>query len=203
MYTVFFGERSLILSSSPEKASPSLSFDAIHKYSTPNELRQFVGRFAVRDELKHGCIYFHNVDALWTQFCLLFRCIEAAGGVVQNANNELLVIERRGYVDLPKGKAEAGETPQQNALREVCEETGLQNLHLIRHLADTYHTYQLDETTVLKHTSWFAMRTDGVPELKPQTEEDIVSARWVTPAQFHTLAQKTYVSLREVFTKEL
>ena len=36
--------------------------------------------------------------------------IEAAGGMVFNEKNELLMIFRRGFWDLPKGKIDPGET---------------------------------------------------------------------------------------------
>jgi len=49
-----------------------------------------------------------------------------AGGLVTNENNELLMIFRRGKWDLPKGKADEGETVEACALREVEEETGNQ-----------------------------------------------------------------------------
>ena len=55
--------------------------------------------------------------------------IIAAGGVVVRAGAagpEVLLVHRSRYNDwtLPKGKLEAGETPEQAALREVREETG-------------------------------------------------------------------------------
>lgn len=55
--------------------------------------------------------------------------IEAAGGLLwrdTRHGRELAVIYRTRYGDwtLPKGKRQAGETPEQTALREVFEETG-------------------------------------------------------------------------------
>jgi len=41
---------------------------------------------------------------------IMARKIIAAGGLVTNENNELLMIFRRGKWDLPKGKADEGET---------------------------------------------------------------------------------------------
>lgn len=196
---VFFGDRYLIIASDIEKLIISEEFNAIHKYSTPNELRQFVEKFNSRSELNNGCIYFHDVEIVWEQFCKLFKQINAAGGLVENGEGKKLIIDRRGYIDLPKGKAEKGETPEQNALREVEEETGLHNLHIISHLADTYHTYPLDGVMALKHTTWFAMKVDGCPDLTPQTEEDIVSAMWVAPSKIKELSKRTYASLRDVF----
>ena len=48
-----------------------------------------------------------------------FTYIRAAGGLVFNDANELLMIVRRGKWDLPKGKVEAGEDVVTAALREV------------------------------------------------------------------------------------
>ena len=58
------------------------------------------------------------------------KTIIAAGGLVLNEKNELLMIFRRGFWDLPKGKVDEGETLEQCAVREVKEETGLQNIRL-------------------------------------------------------------------------
>jgi 8-oxo-dGTP pyrophosphatase MutT (NUDIX family) len=56
--------------------------------------------------------------------------VRAAGGVVWRrvpSGVEVVLVHRPAYDDwaLPKGKAEAGETDEQAALREVREETGL------------------------------------------------------------------------------
>ena len=199
MRKIFFANRLLILARDIEDYTPQGGYNAMHKYSTLNELRQFVDKFATHPELIFGCIYFHDEARLWQQFCSLFRCIEAAGGIVENSHGELLVINRLGVPDLPKGKAEAGESPQENALREVREETGLSGLQLGRHLAETFHTYRMGDDTVLKRTTWFSMHVNGRPELRPQSEENITDAQWLTRAEFRRLASHTYASLREVF----
>ena len=56
--------------------------------------------------------------------------VEAAGGIVwreKHGEAQVLLVHRPRYDDwsLPKGKADPGETPEQTALREVEEETGL------------------------------------------------------------------------------
>ena len=63
--------------------------------------------------------------------CLLRRLkrrlqwVRAAGGIVTAPDNTMLLIQRNGRWDLPKGKVEPGETLLQAALREVEEETGI------------------------------------------------------------------------------
>ena len=57
--------------------------------------------------------------------------VEAAGGFVWREHRgewQVLLVHRPRYDDwsLPKGKASPGETPEETALREVEEETGLE-----------------------------------------------------------------------------
>lgn len=148
------------------------------------------------------CTTFTSKES-FENFCKQYRIIEAAGGLVENGNGEYLVIDRRGYIDLPKGKKEVGETDEQNALREVNEETGLDGLSIIAPLPNTYHIYPINGQDVLKCTHWYKMKVDGRPTLTPQTEEDIIGAQWVTKQQFSQLIERTYASLREIFKAAL
>ena len=50
----------------------------------------------------------------------------SAGGLVVRGSSILLISTQSGRRwQLPKGHIEAGETPEQTAVREVCEETGV------------------------------------------------------------------------------
>jgi 8-oxo-dGTP pyrophosphatase MutT (NUDIX family) len=54
----------------------------------------------------------------------------SAGGIVSNASGEIAIVLQRGRKKtlrwtLPKGRIDAGESPETAALREVYEETGL------------------------------------------------------------------------------
>ena len=53
------------------------------------------------------------------RFATRFVYIEAAGGIVENSNGEILLIFRRGRWDLPKGHIDAGEEALQAAIREI------------------------------------------------------------------------------------
>ena len=122
-------------------------------------------------------VLFHeSLETLWTDIQACFKVLEAAGGFVQNARKELLVFYRRGSWDLPKGKIDPGETPEQAAIREVQEETGLANLGLEKFIAHTYHTYELKGERILKKAWWYRMKTTDT-QLIPQTEEDIEEIR--------------------------
>lgn len=126
------------------------------------------------------------------------RLIHAAGGVVFNEHNEVLMIYRLDKWDFPKGKVEAGEQYDEAALREVEEETGLHGITLGDALPSTFHTYTLHGEPILKETHWYRMSAPAQP-LTPQTEEDITQATWVPADQVHTLLQNSYATLRDLW----
>jgi 8-oxo-dGTP pyrophosphatase MutT (NUDIX family) len=110
----------------------------------------------------------------------LFVIVEAAGGLVFDPEDRILAMYRRGWWDLPKGKIDPGETPEQAALREVVEETAAPQLELGLFLAHTYHVFRLkDKRRAVKLTHWFRMRSPGGP-LVPQTEEGIEQLAWLS-----------------------
>src|SRR6266487_5063004 len=129
--------------------------------------------------------------------------IIAAGGLVTNDKNELLIMFRRGKWDLPKGKLDEGETIEACALREVQEETGIGNLELGNLVEVTYHEYferQLNED-VLKETHWFAMHANGETKLSPQTEEDIENIIWADENELQECLKNTYRNIAEIIGK--
>jgi len=148
---------------------------------------------------KTAAVVLHSPDsvALWADFQACFKVLEAAGGYVKNARNELLVFFRRGSWDMPKGKIDPGETPEQAAVREVQEETGLVNISLGAFLAHTYHTYEQKGERILKKTWWYRMQTSDT-QLTPQTEEDIEEIRWVEPTTWLASGVEVYPNIREV-----
>ncbi len=86
-------------------------------------------------------VYAKNADKLSNIIASFYKKQVAAGGLVRNPENKILAIYRRKHWDMPKGKAEAGETIPQTALREVKEETGLQNVDLHDFITTTYHSF--------------------------------------------------------------
>ncbi len=130
---------------------------------------------------KNGQIQF-TTSQLNRDFKNMFQSFEhimAAGGIVKNSG-KILLINRFGYWDLPKGKLEIGENPNECALREVQEECGLNNdLSIIQELNPTYHVYEYGSQSILKKTYWFNMESTYSGKLTPQEEEDIIDCRWV------------------------
>ncbi len=124
-----------------------------------------------------------------------FKVIVAGGGLVMNERNEILFIYRRGKWDLPKGKIEPGEEIEICALREVMEETGIENLEILRPLSKTYHIY-IENEFIFKETCWFLMQSNDI-SLKPQTEEGIKKAVWINRKNMAPQLKNTYESIRD------
>jgi len=128
-----------------------------------------------------------------------YKSINAAGGLVENGNGEYLMIKRKGYWDLPKGKIEKGENEEEAALREVEEETGLVGMHIEKHLVDTFHTYELKGKWVLKRSTWFLMKCKGSPSLIPQTEEEIELVEWSSKNTLTSRLPESYATISLVW----
>jgi 8-oxo-dGTP pyrophosphatase MutT (NUDIX family) len=124
--------------------------------------------------------------------------VQAAGGLVSNEKDEILMIFRRGMWDLPKGKLDRGETLEDCAVREVEEETGLKNIKLIAPLILTYHTYHEGSKFILKESHWYKMSVKGEQQLVPQTEEDIHEIRWFKNTELKALLKKAYPAIADV-----
>lgn len=131
----------------------------------------------------------------------LYTPMDAAGGIVLNEAGDVLMIYRRGKWDLPKGKRDDGEDMPTCALREVSEETGLQQLQLANKVCDTYHVYEQKGEHLLKRTAWYRMQGKATETLVPQKEENIQEARWVKPADLGPIIYKSYEAIREVLVQ--
>lgn len=145
-------------------------------------------------------VYHCLPEKLLAELCLRFKFIEASGGVVVNKHNHhWLMIYRRGYWDLPKGKIDDGEHPFATAKRELYEETGIniENDASV-FLGVTYHFYKQNDQVVLKRTYWYMFFVDDIPSLKLQHEEDIEKAEWVGQHNWPKIRQNTYASITHI-----
>lgn len=152
----------------------------------------------VKEEFHAGILWNEDLEKLKKAFFKLFVPVTAAGGLVENEKGEFLLIHRRGKWDLPKGKLEKGESIEGCAVREVEEETGLQNLELKKLITITYHTYDEFGKHMLKDSHWFRMKVSGQQVLTPQTEEDIQEVKWVKKKDLAKYLPETFPSIKDV-----
>jgi 8-oxo-dGTP pyrophosphatase MutT (NUDIX family) len=113
----------------------------------------------------------------------------SAGGVVirENAGSwEAAVIRPHGrnLWALPKGHVDPGETPEQTAVREVREETGL-TATLVASLGEIRYVYQFRGQRIFKRVHFFLFRYQAgeLGVLPPGPRVEVDEARWVPLAQ--------------------
>lgn len=177
MYKVFVNEKKLLLSKQSENLEKTLGYENVTSLEIALDLLE-------NTSVKELNVFGENINEIWSEFQQLFRIIEAAGGIVSNPEGEILFIKRLGKWDLPKGKMEKGESREESAVREIEEETGLQNVELLRFINTTYHIYiERNGDKVLKCTHWFEMNFDGEDTSKPQIEEGITEVAWKNTLQ--------------------
>ncbi|MCY0967817.1 NUDIX hydrolase [Chryseobacterium wangxinyae] len=177
MYKVFVNEKKLLLSKQSEDLEKTLKYESFTTLEIALDLLQ-------NTSVKELNVFGEQIDEIWEEFRKLFRIIEAAGGIVNRPNGDILFIKRLGKWDLPKGKMEKGESREESAVREIEEETNLQNVELLDFINTTYHIYiERNGDKVLKYTHWFEMNFDGEDTSKPQLEEGITEVAWKNTSQ--------------------
>jgi 8-oxo-dGTP pyrophosphatase MutT (NUDIX family) len=154
-----------------------------------------------KEEFHAGVLWNKDLEKLKKIFFKHFTLIEAAGGIVQNNKKELLFILRLNKWDLPKGKMEKREKPEECALREVEEETGVTKLTLKKKIGETYHTYDEFGKHILKTTHWYYMVCPGTQHLTPQKEENITDIKWVATKNIKEPISNTYPSIKDILSK--
>lgn len=172
MYNVFVNEKKLTISKYPADIEKNLRFEGFATLEIAIDLLE-------NTSCPQMNVYGEEIEEIWEDFTHMFRVVEAAGGIVSNKEGKILFIHRLGKWDLPKGKIEKDESLEQAALREVEEETALQELILEEFVNSTFHVYkERNGDRVLKTTYWFKMSYVGEKAPVPQTEEGITEVSW-------------------------
>lgn len=151
-----------------------------------------------KDSFHVGILCHENFDLLKKTFFKHFTAIEAAGGIVQNEQKDILFIHRLGKWDLPKGKVEKGESLELAATREITEETGLKYIQLKKKIGETYHTYDAFGKHFLKTTHWYYLISTGNEDLVPQIEEDITNIKWFKTMNIKEPMSDTYANIKDI-----
>lgn len=197
MYKVFFNDRNVFLTDDFTKYFEVKS-GLFYKYRNTTELQELVEYYWRFKSIQTLYLFHFDLIELQDAFKSCFTFLEAAGGVVSNKKNKILMLHRRGKYDLPKGKLEPGESFQQAAVREVQEECGIDNLTIRKPLISTYHVYTEKDKFILKKTYWFDILYEGTKEPVPQIEEDIDEVFWTTIDDVGRYTSNTYESIKDV-----
>jgi len=118
--------------------------------------------------------------------------LQAGGVVILNERGDILLVRERGVLGqmekaglwhIPSGSVEDGENPQDTAVREAYEETGL-GVRLVRYL-NTYLGRFPDGVFILRHI-WLA---EPLPcqEVNPAFTDEVAEARYVGREEFAVL----------------
>ena len=214
---IFLENKIIKLKKNPPKVVSAK--DIVFEYSSLNQVGKAFEAFEKNESLTRIIFWSsENFATLKADFLSLFKYIKAAGGLVKNERNEVLVIFRYGKWDLPKGKIASAKThttaqekkikghteqPDDAAIREVIEETGLKQVKIISKLPSTYHIYYQKGTRYLKKTHWFGMMATSDQPLTPQTDEDISIVKWASAEELIIIIESTYPSLRTLFSSAI
>ena len=116
----------------------------------------------------------------------------SAGCLIVNGEGRILYCERAdipGAWQMPQGGIDPGEDPQKGALRELYEETGVQDVDLI----DTYPgwlTYPFPDGAPIRDgftgqaQKWFLLKYNGDPDainLDDAQDKEFTAYLWATP----------------------
>ncbi len=199
---IYFGDKPVILCNEIDKELNEILHhpDAVFVDEiSPRAIKSMLHEIK-KEEFHAGVLWHEDLDKLKKIFFKHFTVIEAAGGIVQNDKKELLFIYRLDKWDLPKGKMEKKEKPEDCALREVTEETGVKGLRLKKKIGETYHVYDEYGKHFLKISYWFYMTCPSKQKLIPQTEEHITEIKWVKTIDIREPIKNTYPSIKNILS---
>ena len=131
--------------------------------------------------------------------------IEVASKVLIARNGRILVADQvfngKSVLDIPGGRIEYGETPEQCAIREVKEETGLDIM-----ITD-YGGWTMFFRDDLTQVVCFVFMAEATGELdissNPDSAETMTNFRWLAPEEFLNLdSDRPYImKLKEIVKK--
>jgi 8-oxo-dGTP diphosphatase len=129
----------------------------------------------------------HQVNVAATFKTDLTMKTELASSAILIRNGRMLLIRRKNPPSLdmyafPGGRAEAGESPDQTALREFEEETGI-----IARAPLLFATYDLHSENPGRHFHLSVFLVEADAEAIAEARDDAADAGWFTPAEIRGL----------------
>ncbi len=195
MYTIYKGDHEIVLSNS---ALNPADFHIVYNRPSRRMILHLVLMLENFNRKPRRIWLNGDPEKLWAKFQELFKIIKAGGGAVFNPDGNLLLIQRMGYWDLPKGKWQKGESIETCAIREVEEECNVFGLTIRGTLTPTYHLYFYRGQWSVKESIWFIMECREWQMAKPQLEEEITEIRWMPLTQINIDNLHTYPGIRNL-----
>ncbi len=195
MYKVFIQNKPLFFISIDEMNDFNGFF--IREYLALNEKQHLLSAIKLLPKTLNIYILCEDPKETMMLFFKTFKKIEAAGGIV-NRKEKYLFIKRNGVWDIPKGKLESKESPEEGAKREIEEECGIENVEIGDLITITYHTYLINGENTLKKTYWFKASYTGDKKGVPQHIEGITKIAWKKKDSIHKIRLNTYSSIEDV-----
>jgi len=190
MHTIFIGDKPIKLTTEIKKET---NFKA---YLLKTVNIDEVIKILMTTDLNAVHLIHDNKEELLSYFLKLLPNVIAGGGKVINAKDETLFIYRNDKWDLPKGKAESNETIEETAIREVEEETGIQDLSIVKSLPTTYHIFKRQGEYRIKVTYWFEMTSHYEGKFKPQKKEGITKVKWLNKKDIEKALTNSYANIK-------
>lgn len=196
MYKVFVNDKPLFLTN---EISKETNFQIFLLESV--DIKQLIIKI-FQNKIQKAYLYHPDEKEIMKTLRSKIPVSKAGGGLVYNKKGEVLFIFRGGKWDLPKGGIEKGEAIETTAMREVTEETGVNELRITKKLQKTYHIFKRNGVYKLKITHWFEMQSnfEGIPV--GQLEEGIEKAIWIHPNEIQNTLNNSYENIKLLFEEE-
>ena len=194
MYKVFFNRKPIFLITKIIKQDNNNPMLHLRYSSSENIIKALKSK-----KVKSLFLYHSNQEKLWRNLLKKFPIVQAAGGLVINSKSEYLFIFRNNKWDLPKGGIEKKENIKDAALREVNEETGVEDIEIIKPLPMTYHFFKRNGVFKLKKTFWYLMKTEFDGKFKPQLLEGITKVEWKLKEELNEIFKNSYENIKTLF----
>ncbi|MFI3262330.1 MAG: NUDIX domain-containing protein [Rikenellaceae bacterium] len=196
MIKVYFENKVIIFNNTSEiKCDNFVTFNCEDTYTVPKR-EEFL---ALLDGYNGALIVSESPKETLKIFSKDYKEVTAAGGVVTNSEDKILMIYRHNRWDLPKGKIEKGEYIEDCAVREVTEECSIEPLTLQDKICSTFHIYFFKEKWIIKESHWYKMHYTGTQIPQPQVEEDITKAEWVNRCEIEERLKNSYFTIIDIF----